>query len=183
MAMRPSVCLVAGILCVMALGLGFSGADAGAPAAPLAGKAVAGVSLKLEKAGKGVVEVTVQNAGEKPIVVNLGMMLGNGRSLAPTQVTLLVTGREGKTLRFAQGPGVAGRVDDFLVPLMPGGKYSMAIPLAGFADEKGMRGIAAGDTIQAVYEGAEVSYQKESVIPGLPMWKGKVLSEAVKYEE
>jgi hypothetical protein len=59
-------------------------------------------------------------------------MLANGKKQVPTAVSLVLTGADGKRHVFRRSmPGVAGRVDPFIVPLPAGSRYSLLSPDLG----------------------------------------------------
>jgi hypothetical protein len=80
--------------------------------------------------------VTVENIGDKDVVLNLGMMLANGRVHLPTEIRLILTdsGGETKELHFSDKryPGVTGRIDDYAVPLSVGSAYTLRLSLDNF---------------------------------------------------
>jgi hypothetical protein len=69
-------------------------------------------------------------------VLNLGMMLANGKIHLPSEIRLILTDPEGKSreLHFSDRryPGIAGRVDDYAVPLRAGSAYSLKMSLGNF---------------------------------------------------
>jgi hypothetical protein len=83
-----------------------------------------------------VFHVTLKNAGDKDVVLNLGTMLANGKVLLPDAVHLILIDSAGKSreLHFADRryPGVAGRIDDYAVPLRVGSSYSLRLSLDNF---------------------------------------------------
>jgi RNA polymerase sigma factor (sigma-70 family) len=122
------------------------GAAAPAPAAALAdvalawGKPESGLRvgaqiLEANRAGKVGLSVVLENVGKDDVVVNLGIMLGNGRTQLPTAVRLVLTdaARRTRVLQRKVG-GVAGRVDPFVVPLPAGGRLTLPCVLEDYAD-------------------------------------------------
>ena len=89
-----------------------------------------------EAKGIPVFRVTVENVGDKDVVLNLGMMLANGKVHLPTKIRLILTdsGGETKELHFSDKryPGVAGRIDDYAVPLRAGSAYTVKLSLDNF---------------------------------------------------
>ena len=77
--------------------------------------------------------VTIENVGDRDVVLNLGYMLANGKVMFPTAVTLIIANAQGQTreLRYfdRRYPGVAGRVDDFTVALRSGSVYRLRLSL------------------------------------------------------
>src|SRR5262249_35642552 len=80
--------------------------------------------------------VGFENVGDHDIAVNLGRMLANGRFQLPYGVSLLLTEGEGKTRELVyvdrQHAGVAGRMDDYVVPLRVGSTYTLRVGLRNF---------------------------------------------------
>jgi hypothetical protein len=160
-----------------------------APAGLEPGKPVAELQLTLDQPANGVLEVTFENVGKKPTVLNLGDMVGNGRELEPVQFNLIVAGPSGKSrqLNWKGLGGYAGRVDDFLVPLMPMSKYAITFSVDDLigdgADGNWSSKVATGEKVQAVYEGAAPSNPNGAAIPALPIWIHQVESAAIRYVE
>jgi uncharacterized protein (TIGR03067 family) len=70
--------------------------------------------------------VVFDNVGTEDLVINLGIMLGNGKKQLPMAVRFVCTDSEGKVQIIRRNePRVAGRVDPLVVPLPAGGRYSM----------------------------------------------------------
>jgi len=177
MAICVKVVSACAILCLV-------GARAGSPSSAPAksGSAPpAGLRLTIDRVSRESAEVSFENADKNPIVLNLGVMLGNGRTLIPEQIHFVVADASGKSreLRW-KGYGVAGRLDDFLVPLMPTAKYSMTLSLRDYVevDDRKSASLAPGDTIHAAFEGVAPSHINEGAIPDLPIWKGKIMSDS-----
>ncbi len=89
-----------------------------------------------EAKGIPVFRVTVENVGDKDVVLNLGMMLANGRVLLPDAIRLILVDPDGKSreLHFADRryPGITGRVDDYAVPLRAGSANTLRLSLGNF---------------------------------------------------
>lgn len=83
-----------------------------------------------------VFHVTLENAGDKDVMLNLGMMLANGKVLLPEAIHLILIDSAGKSreLHFfdRRYPGVAGRIDDYAVPLRVGSSYTLRLNLDNF---------------------------------------------------
>lgn len=173
-------------LLLAAWGASLGQAPAPDPVAPKAkpSKPVAGLQITLDRAAHGVLEVTLQNVEKKPMVLNLGVMLGNGLTLIPNHLHLTVTGASGKSRQLAwKGSFVGGRMDDFLVPLMASAKYTVILSLDDFTDDNAKPALAAGDKVQIGYEGAAASGAINAAIPNLPIWKEKVESSPITYAD
>ncbi|MBA7485176.1 hypothetical protein ES707_20711 [subsurface metagenome] len=77
--------------------------------------------------------VTLENAGDKDVVLNLGMMLANGKVHLPAAIRLILTDTNGQSreLHFfdRRYAAVAGRIDDYVVPLRAGSTYTVKLSL------------------------------------------------------
>jgi hypothetical protein len=80
------------------------------------------------------IEVHFPNPSQSGFLINLGVMLGNGRTIEPRAMSLIVTDQNGRVLAvpWARPFHVGGRLDDYPVALRPGATYSMRINLAEF---------------------------------------------------
>lgn len=77
--------------------------------------------------------VVLENVGENDLVLNVGLMLGNGRSQKPEAIRLLITDPEGRLRELHPQPYiVGGRVDPMLVPLPAGASYTIRCTLAQY---------------------------------------------------
>ena len=83
-------------------------------------------STKDKGDGAGRLMVVFDNVGTEDLVINLGIMLDNGKKQVPMAVGLIFTDAEGKKHIIRRNePRVAGRVDPFVVPLPAGSRYSL----------------------------------------------------------
>jgi hypothetical protein len=168
-----------------------SGADDEAPAD---GKAVGGLRIRLQlpAAGKGEklppqCEVTLENVGDSDLNVKLGFSLANGKSHHPDALRLLVRskGNKTRTLIYAAIPGVAGRVDPFVLPLPAGSSYTLRCAFDKYADsETGDRlDLTAKDyRIVAELLGEAITETNLDVqgLALIPCWQGKARSNEVR---
>lgn len=94
------------------------------------GKPSGNLRMGIARSGPKRVSVVIENTGDADTVVNLGIMLANGKTQLPTAIRLLITDAAGKTVthRWPE-PRIAGRVDPFVVPLPAGARYTVALPL------------------------------------------------------
>jgi len=91
-----------------------------------------------DEAGSPEFQISFENVGRQDVTLNLGMMLANGKPLTgtalfPTNIRIHLTDVAGATreLHFL-APSVAGRVDDYVVPLRVGSTYTLKVPLSNF---------------------------------------------------
>ncbi|MGC9944660.1 MAG: hypothetical protein ABSE48_22790 [Verrucomicrobiota bacterium] len=84
-----------------------------------------------------VLQISIRNAGAEDVCLNLGTMLANGKFLIPGKISLRLSDTNGNLIklhffdrRFA---GVAGRVDDYVIPLRSDSTYTLELPLDEFA--------------------------------------------------
>ena len=102
------------------------------------GKVSAGLHMSIALADAAAKEapafrVTWQNVGDKDMTLNLVIMLANGKVQLPTNLRFSLQDGEGKTreLQFAE-PAIAGRVDDYVVPLRVASTYSVVLKRSDF---------------------------------------------------
>lgn len=80
--------------------------------------------------------VTFENVSDHDTVLNLGSVLSNGTVHLPSAIRLILTDSKGNSreLHFfdKKFPGVAGRVDDYLVPLAAGSTCPISLGLEDY---------------------------------------------------
>jgi hypothetical protein len=80
-----------------------------------------------------VFEVSFKNDGTDDFVLHLGFMLANGKVMFPDAVRVMLTGPSNSACElryFDRRYGVvAGRIDDFTVPLPRGATYILQLPV------------------------------------------------------
>jgi hypothetical protein len=85
--------------------------------------------------------LAIENAGERNAVLNMGLMMANGKVLLPTALFLTITDSQtvGRELRFfspssTTGPVIrlTGKVDDYVVRLGPGATHTMTLDLGQY---------------------------------------------------
>jgi len=71
-------------------------------------------------------DVSIENLGPNDAVLNLGMTLGNGRSI-PRQISMVARGSDGRVYNFFPGgpAGAAGRVDPMVIHLRQHSAYAI----------------------------------------------------------
>jgi hypothetical protein len=141
------------------------------------------------KEGTSVVNATLVNSGSQPLILNVGIMLANGRQQFADRIQLQLTTPARKLLHLhLLGPAVvAGRVDPMIVPLPLGASYSLQLNLNEYcAPDEGVwkpdlhRGAY---TLRAEYTGVGVSRTNldMSGISLMPYWTGRIQSEVLSF--
>lgn len=94
------------------------------------------LSLSLTNPKLSELQVALRNVGEKDVTLNLGVLLANGKFQLPDHISIELKDGLGKTrlFKFADKRHgfVAGRVDDYIVPLRAGSMYSLTVTLDQF---------------------------------------------------
>ncbi len=133
--------------------------------------------------------VALQNTGKKDLVLNLGMMLANGKEQYSTAVKLIFTDANSNTYEFhnniGRHPGIAGRLDPFVVPLAVGCSYVLSvnfdnhwfIPI-GTSLPKGQY------RVTAVFKGKGVVHTNLDMegISLMPYWTGEIKSKKLLFK-
>jgi hypothetical protein len=173
------------------LPLAAAAGDDAAPPAPL-GTAVHGLRLSLsateaDKAGVPVLQFEFHNVGENDLSLNLGLLLANGkplrgRALFPTNLKLHLTDAAGKSreLHFL-GPNIAGRVDDYVVPLSVGSVHTLKVPFSKFrspeGDENSLELLRSDVQLSAQFGGGAAAHESGKFI--LNYWAGDLRSNTI----
>jgi hypothetical protein len=135
--------------------------------------------------------VALENTADSDFVVNLGLMLGNGKVMLPTAIRLILTDAAGQAreLDFSDRRYgvVGGRVDDFTVALRAGSVYALRVSLNQYwsptTNEFALRLASGRHQIAARFEGqgaSAVSFDMQGAA-GLNFWKGTVESNVVDF--
>ena len=129
--------------------------SAQAPAGPVGafGAVLNGLQLQITPvtSGSGApadvkLDIGLRNTGEADFVLNVGTMLANGKIMWPDAIRLMLTDPSGRSreLRFAsRTPGIAGRVDDYIVALRAGSSYTVRVSLEDYT--RGVESTALAD--------------------------------------
>jgi hypothetical protein len=139
----------------------------------VAGETKGAIRISIEaipsNAGSERVKATVTNGGEADQLVNLGVMLGNGKDMFPSGIVLECLAADGKKLDIVREPfHVAGRMDPLIVPLPAGASWSVTLPLRRMTGKgpKGPERIEPG------------TYRVRAVLGGKPVAKGETNGDA-----
>jgi hypothetical protein len=136
--------------------------------------------------------VTLENAGDADFVVNLGHMLANGKVMFPTAVHLRLIDPAGQArdLQFFDRhyPAVAGRVDDFSVPMRRRAMYTLPVSLDNYAspttNEFELTLAPGRHRISARFEGhgAAALNSDTQGMALMNFWKGNVESGLLEFD-
>jgi hypothetical protein len=158
---------------------------------PDCGAAVDGVQLCLASTGSNL-RLVFQNIGNRDVTLNLGIMMANGKVQMPTNVAINLTDAQGKTRLFKFGdkryPAVAGRLDDYVVPLRAGSSYSLRLTPDQFScdetNEFSIPFLRGKNLLTARFEGIGARTANLDM-PGMKLmnfWLGKVESNRLTIE-
>ncbi len=135
--------------------------------------------------------VTFENLSNEDTVLNLGMMLANGRAQLPDAVRLVLTDSGGRPreLHFSDKryPGIAGRVDDYAVPLRTGSAYTLQLSLEDYwcpeSKDFALDLKPGRYSVRVEFTGKSAQHLNGDVegLKFLPFWTGKLRSEAVGF--
>jgi hypothetical protein len=135
-------------------------------------------------------EVDLHNSGENDFVLNLGIMLANGKRQYPQALFLVITDAAGKSRRFDLiEPGhISGRLDPLVVPLSVGATFSVPVNLHNYWAAKSLEfdyKLKAGTYfIEAQFTGTDASDLNSDMdgVGLMPYWKGTVISNRLQFE-
>jgi hypothetical protein len=136
--------------------------------------------------------VELRNVGESDLILNLGIMLANGKKQYPNAIVLTLTDAQGKSRRLdLREPWfVAGRLDPLVLPLPTGAAFSILVDLdkywAAASKEFDYKLKPGGYSIQAQLTGKGVSQQEANLdvkgIALMPYWKGTASSNQLPFD-
>ena len=158
------------------------------------GTAIDGLQMSISTIDSSTVNVpqfqlAFWNAGEQDVTLNLGMMLANGKAQLPNKIALRFTDASGMTRKLdffdKRYPAIAGRIDDYVVPLRAGSIYTLKISLDQFwspATKEFDLKLSAGQyRISAQFEGGG-AVAPSLDMPGIKLmnfWIGKLQSNTL----
>ena len=110
-------------------------------------------------------ELAFRNLGDRDLTLNLGVMMANGKVQLPNRIAIEFRDAHGKTRLFQfadkRYPGVAGRLDDYVVPLRVGSTYTLKLTLDLFwcqqTKEFSIPLLSGDNYLTARFEGAGAS--------------------------
>jgi hypothetical protein len=136
-------------------------------------------------------KVELRNSGEDDLVLNVGVMLANGKKQYPNAISLVVTDSKEKSLELGlPGPFfVAGRVDPLVLPLPSGATFSLPVDLANclpVSPSEPDYKFEGAYSIEARYTGKAVSSQEANLdtkgVALMPYWIGTVTSNRLPFD-
>ena len=130
------------------------------------------------------------NIGNHDLVLNLGMMLANGRQQYADSIHLILRDVQNsiKMLDLKGPPIVTGRVDPFVVPLPKGARIILPIDLAEYWVQKqhvfDIQLEPGQYFLTAEYRGERVNFVNSDMrgISRMPYWLGRVNSMETAFE-
>ncbi len=151
------------------------------------------MSIRLDKAASAAIpgfRVDLHNAGESAVVLNLGVMLANGRRQHPNALVLTITDSHGKSRQFnlREPYVVIGRMDPLVVPLPAGSTFSLPVDLhnywAAASQEFDYKLTPGTYTIGVQFPGKGVSSVNSDVegLALMPYWTGTLTSNQLRFE-
>lgn len=169
------------------------------PSAETWGEAVSGLQMTIYADGAERVRskvpkfrVELRNAGQTDLVVNLGIMLANGKAQYPNAVVLILTDAQGKSRRLdlREPAAVGGRVDPFVLPIPIGATFSIPVDLdkywAAESKEFDYKLNPGTYSLEAQFAGRSVSQQEANLdvkgIALMPYWTGTAASNQLRFE-
>lgn len=140
--------------------------------------------LKADPRDDPLLEATFRNDGVQDVCLNLGIMLDNGRLQFPDKNSLNLIDANGKTrkLLFSGPPAVAGRVDDYVVPMRAGSTYTLRSRLDRFWSPSAKQ---FGLTLKPGRYEISVQFQEDHAETRnlIVVWTGKIQSNSEQIVE
>ncbi len=132
-------------------------------------------------------DVALQNVGSSDFVLNVGTMLGNGKVMWPDAIRLMLTDFTGQSreLHFEiRNAAVAGRIDDYVVPLRAAAAYRIRVSLQDYMRGADTRLTRGRYKVAAQFSGRRatgVNLDMQGVAL-LNFWSGVVHSNVAEFE-
>src|SRR5215471_4428678 len=150
------------------------------------------MSLSSPEPSDSELQLALRNVGDHDVTLNLGWMLANGKVQLPNYISLNLTDGKGKTRLFQftdkNHSRVAGRVDDYVVPLRVGSMFTLALRLDQFwcqeTMEFEMKLLPGENRLTAQFEGRGAK-QANLDMPAMKLmnfWLGKIESNTLIIE-
>lgn len=148
-------------------------------------------SISLDDDDAITLKLAFENLSNEDMVLNLGEMLANGKVQLPNEVRLTLTDGSGQTreLYFSDKryPGVAGRVDDYILALRAGSVYSLALNMKNFWCPKSKEfsiGFSPQEyTVRASFTGQGARFLNSDTegLKNMPFFTGTVHSDSTSF--
>jgi hypothetical protein len=133
--------------------------------------------------------VSLQNVGAKDFVLNLGIMLANGRVMFPQAIRIVLTNPDGRSRELKiPSPRIGGRADDFIVALRGGATYVLPVTLDQYWSEKtaeyGVKLKPGRHRISARFEGHGAAIPNVDMhgVKLLNFWQGSINSGELQFD-
>ena len=134
-------------------------------------------------------DISLQNVGTKDFVLNLGIMLANGRVMFPQAIRLVLISPDGRSRELEiPTPRIAGRVDDFIVALRVGATYVLPVTLDEYwiaeTGESDVKLKPGRHRISARFEGRGSAHANldMAAMKLMNFWIGSVESGALQFD-
>jgi hypothetical protein len=112
------------------------------------GAASAGLRMSISPAltaggrtGQPAFYIAIENVGDSDVILNLGTMISNGKVMFPEAVRLQLSDSQGRSRELhyfhRRYPGIAGRVDDFIVALRTASVHVLRVSLDTYSGMNG----------------------------------------------
>ena len=147
--------------------------------------------LAQEKEGAPGLVARLVNSGLQPLILNIGMMLANGRQQFADRIRLQLTRLDKTVLHLHMlGPGViGGRIDPMVIPLPPNATYSLELDLNQYnAPEEHVwkLDLSPGSyALRAEYTGVGVPQRAANLdmlgLSLMPYWTGTIESSLLNF--
>lgn len=136
--------------------------------------------------------IALENAGDSDVVINLGYMTQAGRVMFPNAIRLFLTDPQGATRELQyfdrRYPGVAGRLDDFVVGLRRGSVHTIRVSLDHYWSREtnglGIKLERGRYQVEAHFQG-QGAQSLNLDTPGIGFfnfWKGTLRSNSLAFE-
>lgn len=182
----PKATFMASLFLATLLSIGFGSPRSQTTAA--CGNPTKGVQMCLTSFGSNL-ELAFRNVGDRDVALNLGVMMANGKVQLPNRIAIKFTDAQGKTRLFKfsdkRYPGVAGRLDDYVLPLRAGSMYTLQLTLDQFwcqeTKEFSVPLLSGNNYLTAQFEGTG-AHAVNLDMPGIKLmnfWLGNVESNVL----
>lgn len=130
-------------------------------------------------------QIAFRNIGDHDVVLNIGIMLANGKVHVPDNIVLNVTDAHGKSCVLKFDSRASGRVDDYMVPLRVNSIYTLRIKsdqVSGLnAHNLDIALLPGINRLKAQYRGTDAQHVNSDVegIKAMNFWLGTAESNTL----